>query len=397
MFRLSDNVLRIQESATMAITSRAKAMKQAGEDVVVMAAGEPDFDTPEHIVAAAREALDSGFTRYTPASGIAELREAWAQQIGQQRGITYDPNQIIVTAGGKQAVFNIVYALVDAGDEVIIPSPYWVSYPEQVRAVGAVPVIIETKAEQDFKINPQALRDAITERTRLLILNSPSNPTGSVYLRDELAALAEVLVERQVPVLSDEVYDALIYGVEFSSIASMGEDICNLTIVVGAVSKTYAMTGWRIGYAAGPADVITAAGRLQSHSTSNANSVAQKAALAAVTGDQSSVEVMRQEFDRRRKTMIQRLQSMPDISCPVPQGAFYAFPRIAATYDRQYNGQVVDGSLTFCRLLLEHEKVAAVPGIAFGDDAHMRLSYATSMAQIEEALNRLERFLSHLE
>ena len=397
MFRLSDNVLRIQESATMAISSRAKAMKQAGEDVVAMAAGEPDFDTPEHIVAAAREALDSGFTRYTPASGIPELRGAWAQQIGQQRGITYDPNQIIVTAGGKQAVFNIVYALVDAGDEVIIPAPYWVSYPEQVRAVGAVPVIIETKAEQDFKINPQALRDAITKRTRLLILNSPSNPTGSVYLRDELAALAEVLVEKQVPVLSDEVYDALTYGVEFSSIASTGEDICNLTIVVGAVSKTYAMTGWRIGYAAGPADVITAAGRLQSHSTSNANSVAQKAALAAVTGDQSSVEVMRQEFDRRRKTMIQRLQSMPGISCPVPQGAFYAFPRIAATYDRQHNGQAVDGSLTFCRLLLEHEKVAAVPGIAFGDDAHMRLSYATSMAQIEEALNRLERFFSHLE
>ena len=397
MFRLSDNVLRIQESATMAISSRAKAMKQAGEDVVAMAAGEPDFDTPEHIVAAAREALDSGFTRYTPSSGIPELREAWARQIGQQRGITYDPNQIIVTAGGKQAVFNIIYALVDAGDEVIIPSPYWVSYPEQVRAVGAVPVIIETKAEQDFKINPQALRDAISDHTRLLILNSPSNPTGSVYLRDELAALAEVLVERQVPVLSDEVYDALTYGVEFSSIASLGEDICNLTTVVGAVSKTYAMTGWRIGYAAGPVDVIAAAGRLQSHSTSNANSVAQKAALAAVTGDQSSVEVMRQEFDRRRKTMIQRLQSMPGISCPVPQGAFYAFPRIAATYDRQYNGQVVDGSLTFCRLLLEHEKVAAVPGIAFGDDAHMRLSYATSMAQIEEALIRLERFLSHLE
>ena len=397
MFRLSDNVLRIQESATMAISSRAKAMKQAGEDVVAMAAGEPDFDTPEHIVAAAREALDSGFTRYTPASGIPELREAWAQQIGQQRGITYDPNQIIVTAGGKQAVFNIVYALVDAGDEVIIPAPYWVSYPEQVRAVGAVPVIIETKADQDFKINPQALRDAITERTRLLILNSPSNPTGSVYLRDELAALAEVLVEKQVPVLSDEVYDALTYGVEFSSIASTGEDVCNLTTVVGAVSKTYAMTGWRIGYAAGPADVIAAAGRLQSHSTSNANSVAQKAALAAVTGDQSSVEVMRQEFDRRRKAMIQRLQSMPGISCPVPQGAFYAFPRIAATYDRQYNGQVVDGSLTFCRLLLEHEKVAAVPGIAFGDDAHMRLSYATSMAQIQEALNRMERFFSHLE
>ena len=397
MFRLSDNVLRIQESATMAISSRAKAMKQAGEDVVAMAAGEPDFDTPEHIVAAARDALDSGFTRYTPASGIAELREAWAQQIGQQRGITYDPNQIIVTAGGKQAIFNIVYALVDAGDQVIIPSPYWVSYPEQVRAIGAVPVIIETEAEQDFKISPQALRDAVTDHTRLLILNSPSNPTGSVYTPEELSALAEVLVEKQVPVLSDEVYDALTYGVEFSSIASLGEDICNLTTVVGAVSKTYAMTGWRIGYAAGPVDVIAAAGRLQSHSTSNANSVAQKAALAAVTGDQSSVEVMRQEFDRRRKTMIQRLQSMPGISCPVPQGAFYAFPRIAATYDRQYNGQIVDGSLTFCRLLLEHEKVAAVPGIAFGDDAHMRLSYATSMAQIEEALNRLERFLSQLE
>jgi aspartate aminotransferase len=240
------------------------------------------------------------------------------------------------------------------------------------------------------------LRGAITERTRLLILNSPSNPTGSVYTRDELSALAEVLVEKQVPVLSDEVYDELVYGKEFTSIASLGEEIYKLTIVSGAVSKTYAMTGWRIGYAAGPVEVIAAAGRLQSHSTSGPNSVAQKAALAAITGDQSTVEIMRQEFDQRRQTMLQRLRAMPDITCPQPDGAFYAFPRISAYYGRRYDGQVVDGSMAFSRLLLEHEKVATVPGLAFGDDAHVRLSYATSMAQIEEAMNRLERFLSHL-
>jgi aspartate aminotransferase len=396
MFKLSDNSQRIQESATLAISAQAKAMKKAGKDVIALAAGEPDFDTPAHIVAAAKQALDAGFTRYTPASGMPELRAAWAEQVGQKRRVTYQPNQLMVTAGGKQAIFNVVYALADPDDEVIIPAPYWVSYPEQVRAVDAVPIILETNSEQDFKISPQALRGAITERTRLLILNSPSNPTGSVYTRDELSALAEVLVEKQVPVLSDEVYDELVYGKEFTSIASLGEEIYKLTIVSGAVSKTYAMTGWRIGYAAGPVEVIAAAGRLQSHSTSGPNSVAQKAALAAITGDQSTVEIMRQEFDQRRQTMLQRLRAMPDITCPQPDGAFYAFPRISAYYGRRYDGQVVDGSMAFSRLLLEHEKVATVPGLAFGDDAHVRLSYATGMAQIEEAMNRLERFLSHL-
>lgn len=394
MIKISEYAQRIEESATLAISARAKAMKKAGEDVVAMAAGEPDFDTPAHIVAAAKQALDEGFTRYTPASGMPELRAAWAEQVGRRRDVNYDPNQLIVTAGGKQAIYNIVYVLAGPGDEVVIPAPYWVSYPEQVRAVGATPVILETSAEQDFKVSPQALREAITDRTRLLILNSPSNPTGSVYDRDELTGLAEVLVEKQVPVLSDEVYDALVYGKEFASIASFGEEIYNLTIVSGAVSKTYAMTGWRIGYAAGPAEVIAAAGRLQSHSTSGPNSAAQKAALAAITGDQSAVEVMRQEFDRRRQYMLQRLRAMPDITCSEPHGAFYAFPRISAYYGRRYDGEVVDGSMTFCGLLLEHEKVAAVPGLAFGDDAHVRLSYATGMAQIEEAMNRMERFLS---
>jgi len=396
MFTLSENAQRIGESATMAISARAKAMKRAGEDVIALAAGEPDFDTPAHIVAAAKQALDDGFTRYTPASGIPELRTAWAEQVGRKRGVTYQPEQLIVTAGGKQAIFNVIYALVNPGDEVIIPAPYWVSYPEQVRAIGAVPVILETQADEGFKVTPQALRQAITDRTRLFILNTPSNPTGSVYARDELAALAQVLVEKGVPALSDEVYDELVYDGEFTSIASLGEEIYNLTVVVGAVSKTYAMTGWRIGYAAGPAEVIAAAGRLQSHSTSGPNSVAQKAALAAITGDQSAVAAMRREFDRRRQYMIQRLQAMPGVTCPEPQGAFYAFPRVSSYYGRRYNSEVIEGSLTFCRLLLEHEKVAAVPGLAFGDDAHIRLSYAASMAQIEEAMDRLERFLSRL-
>ena len=397
MFTLSENAQRIGESATMAISARAKAMKRAGEDVIALAAGEPDFDTPAHIVAAAKQALDEGFTRYTPASGIPELRAAWAEQVGRKRGVAYRPEQLIVTAGGKQAIFNIVYALVNPGDEVVIPAPYWVSYPEQVRAIGAVPVILETQADEGFKVTPQALRQAITDRTRLFILNTPSNPTGLVYTRDELAALAEVLVEKGVPVLSDEVYDELVYDGEFTSIASLGEAIYNQTVVVGAVSKTYAMTGWRIGYAAGPAEVIAAAGRLQSHSTSGPNSVAQKAALTAITGDQSAVAAMRREFDRRRRYMIQRLQAMPGVTCSEPQGAFYAFPRISSYYGRRYDGEVIDGSLTFCRLLLEHEKVAAIPGVAFGADAHIRLSYATSMAQIEEAMNRLARFLDDSE
>jgi aspartate aminotransferase len=396
MIKISEYAQRIEESATMAISARAKAMKKAGEDVVAMAAGEPDFDTPSHIVAAAKQALDEGFTRYTPASGTPELRAAWAEQVGRTRGVNYDPNQLIVTAGGKQAIYNIVYALAGPGDEVIIPAPYWVSYPEQVRAVGATPVILDTSAEQGFKVSAQVLREAITDRTRLLILNSPSNPTGSVYDRDELTALAEVLVEKQVPVLSDEVYDALVYGEDFVSIAALGEEIYGLTIVSGAVSKTYAMTGWRIGYAAGPAEVIAAAGRLQSHSTSGPNSAAQKGALAAITGDQSAVGAMRQEFDRRRQYMLQRLSAMPDITCPEPHGAFYAFPRISAYYGRRFDGQIVDGSMAFSGLLLENEKVATVPGLAFGADGHVRLSYATGMAQIEEAMNRMERFLGRL-
>jgi aspartate aminotransferase len=396
MIKLSEYVQRIEESATMAISARAKTMKKAGEDVIAMAAGEPDFNTPAHIVAAAKQALDQGFTRYTPASGMPELRSAWAEQVGRMRNVKYEPNQLIVTAGGKQAIYNIVYALAGPGDEVIVLAPYWVSYPEQVRAVGAAPVILETSPEQDFKVDPAALRRAITDRTRLLILNSPSNPTGSVYERDELAALAEVLVEKGVPVLSDEVYDALVYDVEFASIASLGDAIYNLTIVSGAVSKTYAMTGWRIGYAAGPAEVIAAAGRLQSHSTSGPNTAAQKAALAAITGDQSAVESMRHEFDRRRQYMLGRLGALPDITCPEPRGAFYAFPRVAGYYGRRYNGELIDGSMAFSRLLLEKEKVATVPGFAFGDDAHIRLSYATRMALIEEAMNRIERFLGCL-
>jgi aspartate aminotransferase len=397
MLRLSDNVQRIEPSATMAISAHAAAMKRAGEDVVALAAGEPDFDTPPHIVVAAKEALDRGFTKYSPASGFPDLRSAWAQRIGGDRGVPYSADQLIVTAGGKQAVFNVVYALVGPGDEVIIPAPYWVSYSEQVRAVDGEPVILSTRAEDDFKLRPQALRDAITDHTRLVIFNSPSNPTGSVYTRDELEALAEVLVEKQVPVLSDEVYEALIYGQTFTSIASLGSDIYDLTIIVHAVSKTYAMTGWRIGCAVGPSEVIAAAGRLQSHSTSGANSIAQRAALAAITGDQGEVEVMRQEFNRRRQYMVQRLRSMPGITCPEPVGAFYAFPRVAEYYGRSYDGPALGGSMDFCSQLLEHAKLALVPGMAFGNDDHVRLSYAASMADIEQAMDRLGWFLEHLE
>ncbi len=397
MLKLSEGVERITPSATMAISSRAKAMQAAGEDVIALAAGEPDFVTPQHIRDAAKAALDEGFTYYTPAAGISELRAAWAEKVGRERGVTYTADQVIVTAGGKQAVYNTVYALAGVGDEVIIPAPYWVSYPEQARAVGATPVVVQTRAEEDFKLSPQALRKAITDRSRLLILCSPSNPTGAVYAREELEALAEVLVEHQLPVLSDEVYDALVYGEPFASIASLGREIYDLTVIAGAVSKAYAMTGWRIGFAAGPKSVIAAAGRLQSHSTSGANSIAQKAALAAITGDQSSVEEMRRAFDGRRQYMLGRLRAMEGISCPEPRGAFYTFPRISAYYGRTMDGEAVSGSMAFCTALLEYAKLALVPGAAFGNDEHVRLSYAASMEEISEAMDRLEWFLSKLE
>jgi aspartate aminotransferase len=397
MIKPSDSVERIAASATMAISSRAKAMKQAGEDVVALAAGEPDFTTPAYIIEAAKAALDEGFTHYTPAAGTPELRAAWADKVGRERGVTYAPSQLIVTAGGKQAVFNTVYAMAGPGDEVIIPAPYWVSYSEQVKAVGATPVIVQTSAERQFKLSPGALCEAITARTRLLILCSPSNPTGSVYTRDELVALAEVLVEHSLPVLSDEVYDALVYGQPFTSIASLGPEIRDLTVVAGAVSKAYAMTGWRIGFAAGPANVIAAASRLQSHSTSGANSIAQKAALAAITGNQSAVEEMRLAFDERRKYMMERLSAMEGVACPEPVGAFYTFPKVSAYYGRTFDGTAIEGSMDFCTVLLEQAKLALVPGAPFGNDEHVRLSYAASKEQIGEAMDRLDWFLGKLE
>jgi aspartate aminotransferase len=397
MVKLSSSVQRIAPSATMAISAKAAALKRAGEDVIALAAGEPDFDTPAHIVAAAKQAMDEGFFKYTPASGIPELREAWADLIGRRRGVSYAANQVIITAGGKQAVYNTVFALAGPGDEVIVPAPYWVSYTEQVKAVGATPVIVQTRAEDDFKLSPQALRDAITERTSLLIFNSPSNPTGSVYSREEVQALAEVLVECQVPVLSDEVYEDLVYGVPFASLASLGREIYDLTVVCTAVSKSYAMTGWRLGCAVGPAAVIAAEGRLQGHSTSGANSIAQKAALAAITSDQSTVESMRQEFDRRRQYMLQRLRAMKGVTCPEPLGAFYTFPQVSAYFGRSPDGPPIAGSLDFCNALLDQAKLALVPGVAFGNDGHVRLSYAASIEDITEAMNRLEWFLSKLE
>ena len=361
--KLSAPVQAIAASATMAISSRAAAMRRAGEDVIALAAGEPDFVTPQHIIDAAKAALDEGFTHYTPAAGIPELRAAWAEKTGRDRGVTYAADQVIVTAGGKQAVYNTVYALAGPGDEVIVPAPYWVSYTEQVKAVGATPVVVQTTAASGFKLRAEDLQSAITDRTRLLILNSPSNPTGAVYTRKELSALADVLVASGVPVLSDEVYDVLVYDQPFTSIASLGPEICDLTIVAGAVSKAYAMTGWRIGFAAGPKDVIAAAGRLQSHSTSGANSIAQKAALAAITGDQSTVEEMRQAFGARRRTMVARLQAISGLWCPEPVGAFYTFPQVSAFYGRTFDGRAIHRMITSCSPLVKQAISPEKPSI----------------------------------
>lgn len=388
---LSKRATLISPSPTLAITAKAKAMKSEGIDVVGFGAGEPDFDTPEYIKEEARKALKEGFTKYTPASGIESLKKAICKKLKEDNGLDYEPAQIIISCGAKHSLYNAIQIICEEGDEVILPSPYWVSYPEQIKLSGAKPVIVETNEEDEFKLCSEKFLKNITPRTKLLILNSPNNPTGAVYSREELLALAEIAVETNTYVISDEIYEKMTYdGVKHISIASLNPRIRGLTVVINGVSKAYSMTGWRIGYAAGDKEIIAAMSRLQSHSTSNPNSIAQRAALEAISGTQEPLKEMLMEFKSRRDYLVERLNSLKGFSCQKPQGAFYAFPSISGVLGKDFQGRKIENSSSLSELLLNEAKVAVVPGSAFGQDNHLRFSYATSMENIVKGLDRIE-------
>jgi len=385
MAKLAKRVSDIAESVTLEITSRAKKMAKEGIDVVNFAAGEPDFDTPMHIKAAGLEAIKSGFTKYTPSSGMIELREAISQKFKKDNGLDYSAAQIVVSNGAKHSLNNIFQVLCSSGDEVIIPAPYWLSYPAMVKMAEATPVFVSTTAKNNFKITEEALASAITKKTKCFILNSPSNPTGSVYTADEMKFIGKLAVRHRFYVISDEIYEKLIYGgVKHVSIASLGKDIYDQTITVNGISKSYSMTGWRIGYTAGPLDIMKAIANLQSHAASNPASISQKAALAAIAGDQKCVEDMRREFEKRRDLMVSRINKIKNISCTKPDGAFYVLCDIS---------KLKLSSAQVANRLLDEAKVAAIPGEPFGVDQFIRLSFATDMDSIKKGMDRIEGWI----
>lgn len=385
---IADRIQEITPSQTLAIDAKAKQLKAAGEDVISFAAGEPDFDTPEYIKAAAMGALEAGFTKYTPSSGIPELRQAISEKLKNDNGLDYKPSQIIVNCGAKHSCFNAMAAVLNAGDEVLIPAPYWLSYPEMARIVGAEPYIVPTTAETGYKLTPDLFRENISPSTKMVILNSPGNPTGAVYTETELVELAEIALEEEIYILSDEIYEKLVYGdAKHISVASFSKSVYDITLTVNGFSKAYAMTGWRLGYVAAPEPIAAAIEGIQSHSTSHPTSFAQKGGLAALRGPQDSIEIMRAEFDTRRQRIVELLRGIDGIQVVDPQGAFYVLPDISRF---RLNSQ------EFAEKLLEKHKVAVVPGIAFGSDTTVRLSYATSLENIEKGLERFSRFCQSL-
>jgi len=395
--KISKRAQAVPPSATLAVTSRAKELKAKGVDIVDFGAGEPDFDTPDYIKDAAIKALKAGKTKYTAESGIVELRTAIAAKLEKENGLKYTPEQVIVNIGGKHSVYEAMQATLDPDDEVILPVPYWVTYPETIKLAGAVPKIVQTDKKDSYKVTPAQLKKAITKKTSMLVLNSPSNPGGFTYTPEELKALAKVLEGTQVVVLSDEIYEKLIYGdTKFVSFASLSKDAYDRTLTLNGLSKTYSMTGWRLGYVAGPLEVIKAMGRLQSHMTSNAVTFAQYAAVAALTDPTAgeTIEKMRVEFERRGKYMAQRLNAIEGIESPEPTGAFYCFPDVSSHYGRTINGTEIGGSMDFAKAFLEQANVALVPGLPFGCDENVRLSFACSIEQITKGLDRLEKWLS---
>ena len=386
--KLTARVSQVPLSITLAIAAKAKAMKEEGIDVCSFSAGEPDFDTPRHIKAAAKQALDEGKTKYGPAAGEPRLREAIAQKLRQDNHLNYEPENVIVTNGGKHSLFNMIMALIESGDEVIIPAPYWLSYPEMVKLADGKPVIVDTEADHDYKLTPEQLQNSITPQTKLFVLNSPSNPTGAVYTPDEIRALAEVVVDNDLWVVSDEIYEKILYdGAQHLSIGAVGPKVFERTIVSSGFAKSFSMTGWRIGYIAGPLELIQAMTKIQGHSTSNVCTFAQYGAIAALESSQDCVAQMVEAFAQRRRLMLEGVQSISGLSCPTPKGAFYLFVDISKT------GMT---SLEFCNALLDSQQVAAIPGVAFGADQCIRLSYATDNASIEKGMKRLEQFVRSL-
>lgn len=394
---VSDRAKRISPSPTLAISAKAKAMQAEGIDVVNFGAGEPDFDTPQHIKDAAIKSLQSGFTKYTPTSGTLELRKAVCEKLKRENGLEYAPNQIIVSLGAKHSIYNAVLATVNPGEEVIIPAPYWVSYPEMVKMADARCVYIETDESTGFTASVEQLRAAVTPKTRMLILNSPSNPTGGVYSRKQIEDIAALAVEKGFYVVSDEIYEKIIYdGNEHVSIASLGDDIRKLTITVNGFSKAYSMTGWRLGYIAAEKEIVDAVEAIQSHSASNMVSFTQPAAVAALEGPQSVVDEMVAEFDRRRKRIVGLLNEIDGISCPMPGGAFYVFPNVSKLYGRSYEGKPITNSDDFADFALAVANIAIVAGSGFGADNYVRFSYATSMDNIEKGAARLAEAVAKL-
>lgn len=391
----SEALDRVRPSATVSVTGRALELKAAGEDVIGLGAGEPDFDTPDHIKQAAVAAIREGRTKYTAVDGTPELKRAICAKLARDNELDYAPSQISVSSGGKQVLFNALIATLNPGDEVVIPAPYWVSYPEIVRLAGATPVIVECPAEAGFKLRPEQLEEAITDRTRWVILNSPSNPTGAAYSREEMKALTDVLLRYpQVWVMSDDIYEHLTYGdFRFVTPAQVASGLKERTLTVNGVSKAYAMTGWRIGYGAGPEELIAAMRKLQSQSTSNPCTISQWASVAALEGPHHFLAGFREAFTRRRDMVVERLNAIPGIDCPVPEGAFYAYPSIAGLIGKTSpGGRSIDSDEAFCAALLEEEGVALVFGAAFGLSPHVRLSYAAADEQLERACDRIGRF-----
>ena len=395
---LSKRAESLKPSATLAITAKEKALKAQGLDIAGFGAGEPDFDTPDHIKQAAIKAINDNFTRYTPVAGIDPLKDAVAEKFRRDNGLDYKREEIIISCGGKHSLYNLFQAIFQEGDEVIIPSPYWVSYPPMVELAGATPVIVETDEKEDFQLTAGMLRRYINKNTKGIVLNYPSNPVGSVFNRDNLEQIGKLAVENDIYIISDEIYEKLVFeGYDHVSIASMDPSFKERTIICHGVAKTYAMTGWRIGFAAGPANIIKAMGNIQSQSTSNPTSISQMAAVAALNGPQESIATMVQEFKKRRDYLVSEMRSIEGVTCYSPRGAFYVFPNFNAVIGRKYKHRTVDNSAIWAEMLLEGFHTAVVPGIEFGKEGYLRLSFATSMEVIQKGVERIKRAVASLD
>ena len=396
--KLASRVAKVKPSETLAITAKANALKAQGRDVIGFGAGEPDFDTPDHIKKAAIAAIEAGFTKYTPVGGTDELKDAIIRKLKVDNNLEYKRSQVVVSCGAKHTLYNLAQALFEEGDEVIIPAPYWVSYPDIVVLAGGTPVIVDTLEKEGFKMKPEQLRTAITGRTKAVVLNGPSNPTGAAYSPDDLKALADVLVPTDIVIISDDIYEKILYAdFPFANMTMVDPRLKDRTVVVNGVSKAYAMTGWRIGYAAGPEEIIGAISKIQSQNTSNPTSISQKASVAALNGDQGVVAMMVGEFRKRRDYIVAALNDISGIHCLMPEGAFYVFPNVSGIYGRSFAGRKITNSTEFIEYLLDEANVATVPGAAFGSDAHIRLSYATSLKNIEEGVKRIKNAIAKLD